>query len=154
MSRELRETIADWLMLIGAVAVVVSLFLTWSHQLPLAFRRAWAGPELAGVAANPTAWQVYSLADVCLALVAAGLVLVAFLGTRRARVIALVPLIVALVFVRHAAVRPPTNGLDLQSPRPGAAAVADHATSGFGETLATIGLGAGLAGLVVSFTAD
>jgi hypothetical protein len=154
VSRELRETIADWLMLIGAVVLLVSLFLTWSHQLPPAFRRAWPAPALAGVAPNPTAWQVYSIADVCLALTSAGLVLVAFVGTRRARVIALAPVVLALVFVLHAAAHPPTNGLDLHTPPPGGVAVADRPASGFGETLATAGLAVALAGLALSFTAD
>jgi hypothetical protein len=152
VSRALRETIADWLMVLGAVVLFISLFLTWSHQLPPAFRAQFAGtPALAGVPRTPTAWQVYSVADVCLALVVAVLLAVAFVGTRRARLLVLLPVGVALAFTVHAAGVPPTNGVALALP---AGAVADHATSGAGETVALFALGTALAGLALSFTAD
>lgn len=149
MSREVRETIADWLMVLGAVVLVISLFLTWSHQLPHAFASQFAGtPALAGVPKAPTAWQVYSAADVCLALVAATLVAVAFVGTRKARLLALIPAGLALAFVVHAAGVPPTNGITAVSALP------DHATPGAGETVAMAALATALAGLTLSFTAD
>lgn len=126
---------ADWLMLVGAIVLVLSLFFTWSHQ------RA-----LAGMARDPTGWQVYSTADVLLALLAAALVYVSFLGTRRARALALVPVAVGLAFVIHALGVPPTNGA--------LAAGADQAGSGAGEIVALIGLGVAVTGLLLSFTAD
>ena len=71
MSRAVREAVADWLMLLAALVLVLSLFLTWSHQFPVQLRGVIA---LRGVPRDPTGWQVYSVADVCLALVAYGLV--------------------------------------------------------------------------------
>jgi hypothetical protein len=142
VSKTLREAIADWLMLLGAAALLVSLFLVWSHQAP---PRVLA---LHGVPRNPTAWQVYSVADVLLALVAAGLVFVAFLGTRPARIVALAAAGTALAFVVRASDVAPTNGLNLP------ALMAAHARSGTGEVVALVGLGVALAGLAVSFTAD
>jgi hypothetical protein len=144
VSKALREAIADWLMLLGAVVLLLSLFLTWSHQLPA----HWRGlVELRGVPRDPTAWQVYSVADVCLALVAAALVFVSFLGTRRARLAAVGAVGVALAFVVRATDVPPTNGVGL-------ALLTNHPHSGPGETVALVALGLGIAGLALSFTAD
>ena len=126
---------ADWLMLVGAVVLVLSLFFTWSHQ-----------GALAGTPRNPTGWQVYSTADVLLALLAAALVYVSFLGTRRARALALVPVAVGLAFVIHALGVPPTNGA--------LTAASARAASGVGEVVALIGLGVAVTGLLLSFTAD
>lgn len=153
MSRPLREGIADWLMLLGAVVLAVSLFFAWSHQFSPAFAAQWRG-ALRGVPRDPTGWQVYSIADVCLLLVAAVLVLVSFVGTRRARLAALVPAGIALAFVIHAMGTPPTNGADVATTIGGIAAVANHARSATGETLAVIGLAVAVAGLGLSFTAD
>jgi hypothetical protein len=144
VSRNLREAIADWLMVLGAAVLVLSLFLVWSHQLPAHWRPVIA---LRGVPRDPTGWQVYSVADVYLALVAAALLFVAFVGTRRARLVALLPLGIALAFVIHAAAVPPTNGLAL-------ALLTSHPRSGSGETVALVALGLGALGLAVSFTAD
>jgi hypothetical protein len=151
VSRELREAIADWLMLVGALLLVVSLFCTWSHQFSPAFATQWRGAvPLRGVARDPTGWQVYSIADVALALVAAILVLVSFVGTRRARLAALVPVALGLAFVVHALSVPPTHGVELLA----AAATTNHPTSGFGETLALVALATAVIGLTLSFTAD
>ena len=136
MSRGLREAVADWLMLVGAVVLVVSLFLAWSHQHPVA-------GAAAGIPRDPTGWQVYSAADVLLALLGAALVYVSFLGTRRARGIAVLPAAIGLAFVIHALGVPPTNGAGLQ-----------RAGSGAGEVVALIGLGCATLGLALSFTAD
>jgi hypothetical protein len=141
VSKALREAIADWLMLLGAAALLVSLFLAWSHQSP---------PDLValrGVPRDPTAWQVYSVADVLLALVTATLVFVAFLGTRIARLVAIVPVGIAMAFVVRASSVPPTNGVAL-------ALLTNHPRGGTGETVALVGLGVALAGLALSFTAD
>jgi len=149
VSRELREVVADWLMLAGALVLAVSLFLTWSHQFSPAFAAAWAGsPVLRGVPRDPTAWQVYSVADVCLAVLAAAIVYVAVTGTRRARVVVLVAAGVAMAFVVHALAVPPTAGLNL----PSGPAVPDRPSSGAGEVLALVALGTALAGLALSFT--
>src|SRR5579859_5692357 len=97
-------------MVLGAAVLVLSLFLVWSHQLPAQWRSVIA---LRAVPRDPTGWQVYSVADVYLAVVAAALVFVAFLGTRMARLVALVPVLVALAFVIRASDVPPTNGVAL-----------------------------------------
>jgi len=144
LSRAFREAVADWMMLLGAVVLVLSLFLVWSHQFPAPLRGVLA---LRGVPRDPTGWQVYSAADVCLAMVAATLVFVAFLGTRRARLVALVPVGIAMAFVVRAMSVPPTNGV-------GVAFLSNHPTSAAGETVALIALGLGMAGLALSFTAD
>jgi hypothetical protein len=139
-------------MVLGALVLLISLFLTWSHQLSPAFRAQFAGtPALIGVPRAPTAWQVYSIADVGLALVVAMLLGVAFVGTRRARLLALIPIGIALAFVIHAASVPPTNGVALVLPPGG---VPDHPASGAGETVALVALGTAVAGLALSFTAD
>ncbi len=155
MSRELREAIADWLMLVGAVALAGSLFFVWSHQFSPAFAAEWGrvGP-LRGVPRDPTGWQVYSIADVCLFLVAIALVLVSFVGTRAARFVALVVVAIALAFVLHAMSAPPTVGLDVATQAGGVPSPANHPTSAVGELLAIIGLGVAALGLGLSFTAD
>jgi hypothetical protein len=131
--RDLREVIADWLILLGAVALAVSLFLPWSHQ-----------HVAGGTASDPTAWQVYSIVDGCLAVLAAGLALVAMIGGRVRRLVLVIASGVALAFTIHAHTRPPTNGAVLEA----------HASPGAGETVAIVGLGAAVAGLALSFTTD
>ena len=142
MRRDIRELTADWLMLLGAVALLVSLFLPWSHQR---FPRT---AILAGVPLDPTAWQVYSVLDVGLAGLVAALAAVAAIGGRVRRLLVLGAAAVALAFAVHARASPPTNGLAvpgavIQPPRPGD-----------GETVAIAGLGVAIAGLALSFTAD
>ena len=152
----MRETIADWLMLISALTLFGSLFLTWSHQFSPAFYAEWGGSSaLAGVPRDPTAWQVYSVVDVLLALSAGALLAVALRGGRAPRWLTLLAFVIALAFVLHAASDPPTNGTDLL----GAAAQAPGYTpnmprAGAGETVAIAALGLGIAGLVLSLSAD
>jgi hypothetical protein len=141
VSRGVREAVADWLMLLGAIVLALSLFMAWSHQPP--------GPGAvaqAGVPRDPTGWQVYSAADVLLAALAIALVYVSFLGTRAARAAALVPVALGLAFVVHALSVPPTNGAAVSGViQPG---------SGAGEVVAIAGLVVAMAGLGLSFTAD
>jgi hypothetical protein len=127
-----RERTGDLLILAGGAALFVSLFLTWSHQPVL----------LAGAPRNPTGWQVYSAVDVIFALLATALVAVALVGGRRARLGVLAAVGIAVAFVLHALSVPPTD----------AAAVAGAASSGAGELVAIAGLGAAVAGLILSFT--
>jgi hypothetical protein len=157
LSKENLEVIADWMLLAGALLLFGSLFLTWSHQIsPTLGAMFGTADALQGVPANPTAWQVYSAADVLLAALAAGLLGVAMYGTRTLRMVALGFGFVGLVFVIHAIASPPTNGVgNLFNPAnsmpqylpidPGA---------GLGETLALFGLLGAIAGLVISFAAD
>jgi hypothetical protein len=140
VSRGLREAVADWLMLLGALVLVLSLFMVWSHQRPP------AGVALTGIPRNPTGWQVYSAADVMLAALAAGFVYVSFLGTRLARASVLVPAAAGVAFVVHALSVPPTDGLAVPGGVP--------AGSGVGEVVAIIGLLIAMTGLILSFTAD
>ncbi len=156
MTRENREVLADWLIVVGTLALFISLFLTWSHQFSRLFLLEFGRADLLrGVPHNPTAWQVYSAADVVLAFLCVGFVAAAFFGTRPIRIVAAAGGAVALGFTLHALSSPPTNGANIfraaysvpQYASPGA-------TAGVGETVAIIGLVLALAGLAVSFTAD
>lgn len=110
---------------------------------------------LRGVPHNPTAWQVYSAADVVLALLAIALVAVAMLGTRPVRVAATAAGAVALGFTLQALSTPPTNGADIFHAVYSVAQYASPgATAGPGGTVATLGLLLALGGLALSFTAD
>lgn len=156
MSKETREVVADWLIVLGAVVLFASLFLTWSHQFSRLFLLTFGSSDLLrGVPRDPTAWQVYSAADAVLALLAIALVAVAMVGTRTIRIAATGASAVALGFTFHALSAPPTNGANIfhaaysvpQYASPGA-------TAGAGETVAILGLLLALGGLALSFTAD
>jgi hypothetical protein len=156
VTAEHREVVADWLIVLGALLLFVSLFLTWSHQFSPAFLLEFGTSVLLrGVPRNPTAWQVYSAADIVLALLAAALVATALVGTRAIRLAATGAAAVALGFAFHALSSPPTNGANIfraaySVPR----YASPGATAGVGETLAIIALLLALAGLAVSLTAD
>jgi hypothetical protein len=154
VSKGLRETIADWLLAFAAPLLALSLFLSWSHQFSASFAARYR-PALQGVPRDPTAWQVYSIADVFLAVVAVALLALALWGGRARRLVVALLLAVALAFTVHAASVPPTNGavvFDSSSRPPGY--VANGATSGAGETVALIALILGAAGVALSFTVD
>jgi hypothetical protein len=153
VSKEDQEATANWLILVGALALFGSLFLTWSHQLttPLLTVFGPLSPALQGVPADPTAWQVYSAADVVLALLAAGLVASAVIGSRAARQCAAVAAVLAVIFVVHAIAAPPTNGVLLSDPSqsiPNYLSITPGA--GVGETVALLALLLALAGLLLS----
>lgn len=156
MSKGLRETISDWLMAISGPLLLGSLFLTWSHQISTGVRaRYGATAALAGVPVDPTAWQVYSGADVLLAAVAGGLMAVALWGGRARRIALALALVVAVVFVVHAMSVPPTNGATIFDPTltpPGYGA--NPVSSGTGEVLALVALGLGSLGVGLAFTVD
>lgn len=156
MTRENRETIADWLMVLGATGLFASLFLTWSHQFSAAFLAKWGSSGvLAGVPHDPTAWQVYSVSDVLLALLATALVAVALAGNRRARLGMLPAVVIGLAVVWHALGDPPTNGASVYAPNLSSLGYfPDSPSAGAGEIVAIAGLGLMLVGLVLSFTAD
>ena len=100
-------------------------------------------------------WQVYSLADVVLALLAIVLVAVAMLGTRSIRVAATAAAAVALGFTFHALSAPPTKGANIFRPAYSVPQYASPgASAGAGETIAIVGLLLALGGLALSFTAD
>lgn len=143
-------------MLFGAVLLFVSLFLTWSHQLPRSLLDAFAnGPAIRGVPRDPTAWQVYSVADVLLALLSAALAVAALRGRSRwARISALVAVGVALAFTVHARSVAPTNGLLLVDPSNSPAYLPHTATPGLGETVAIVALSLAAAGLLLSLGVD
>ena len=156
MNAEHREVLADWLIVISGLVLLGSLFLTWSHQFSPSFLAQFgSSAQLRNIPRNPTAWQVYSAADVLLALLGGGLIVVALIGSRPARIAALLGSIVALAFTIHALGRPPTNGANLFDP---ALSVPnyfpDSPDAGAGETVAIIALTAAIAGLGLSFTAD
>jgi hypothetical protein len=156
VSKAVRETISDWLMAISGPLLLGSLFLTWSHQISTGLRARYGETAaLAGVPSHPTAWQVYSSADVLLALVAGGLIVVALWGGRARRIALALALVVAVVFVAHALSVPPTNGVLLYDPTltpPGYSANA--VSSGTGEVLALVALGLGSLGVGLAFTVD
>jgi hypothetical protein len=156
VSKGTRETISDWLMAVAGPILLGSLFLTWSHQFSAAFlARYGSSSALQGVPHDPNAWQVYSAADVLLALVAAGLMAVALWGGRALRLAVALGVAVGLAFTIHALSVPPTNGAELfdptttppgytpSSPRPGT-----------GEALAVLALVCGAAGVLLSYSAD
>jgi hypothetical protein len=151
---ERRERIADWLIVGGAVLLVVSLFLTWSHQFSARFLAQWGSSDaLRGVPHDPTAWQVYSAADVLLALLAAALVAVAIAGRHLARLVAVIAGAAAVAFVVHAMAHPPTNGANIFDPDLTVPALASNSpAAGPGETVALLALVLALVGLVLSLT--
>jgi hypothetical protein len=110
---------------------------------------------LRGVPRDPTAWQVYSAADVLFALLVVALLAVTMLGLRRLRIIVAACAAAALVFTLHALSSPPTNGATIFNP---AYSVPHYASPGAsaagGETLAILALLMALAGLALSFTSD
>jgi hypothetical protein len=149
-----REVMADWLMLLAGPILLGSLFLTWSHQFSRQFLVQYGGSAaLQGVPRDPSAWQLYSAADVLLALLAVGLVAAALRGTRNARVALVIPLIVAVAFTIHALSDPPTHGGDIFNATLGRY-VADFPAAGVGEVVALAALALGAAGVLLSFTAD
>ena len=156
MSNDRRELVADWLVIVGAIGLFISLFLPWSHQFSAAFLAEWGASDLLrGVPHDPTAWQVYASTDVLLALLAIALVVVALKGSRRVRAGAAAAAAVGLAFTLHALSTPPTNGANIFDP---SLSVPNYfpntATAGIGETLAVIAIVVSLIGLVLSFTAD
>jgi hypothetical protein len=123
--------------LTGATLVVISLFLPWSHQLPAAIRHAFPRAALYGIAAHPTAFQVYAIAGEVL-LVAAVVSAVAGLWDQRPlQVAAFLAATVGLAFSAHALASAPTAGLLLA--RSGRAYVHVGARAGAGEALALVG---------------
>lgn len=156
MGKGKREAIADWLMVLGALILFASLFMTWSHQFSPSFLARYGhSTALQDVPHDPTAWQLYSVADVLLAVLAAGVLTVALRGSRVGRFAVLLGLAFALAFVIHAAGTPPTNGADLFDPSLHPPAYSpDRPTAGAGEVVALVGLGVGAVGVMLSLKAD
>ena len=139
-------------MVVGGAALLAALFLTWSHQFPPSLRSVPAlSIALKGVPSSATAWQVYSIADVLLAVLAAALVVVALAGHRGARIAVGLAAAVGLAFALHAMSVPPTNGLDVVNPAaPGRSYInGAYARAGVGETVAVAGLAVGLVGALL-----
>lgn len=143
-------------MVVSGLGLLASLFLPWSHQLSASVIAQYgASAALEGVPRNPDAWQLYSAVDVLFALLAAGVMAAALRGGRPSRLILLAGLLIGAAFTVHALGTPPTNGVQLYDPSltpPGYTPTSP--TAGPGETLALAGLGVGLAGVLLSFTAD
>jgi hypothetical protein len=156
LSKENRESISDWLIVLGALGLFGSEFMTWSHQFSAPFLSEFGQSVLLnGVPRNPTAWQVYSAADVLLALLAGALAGVALRGKWLwSRVTALAAVGVALAFVVHAQGYAPTNGVLFSDPNNPSAYLPHTATSGTGEVVAIVGLAAAAAGLLLSLGVD
>jgi hypothetical protein len=141
-------------MVAAAVLLLISLFLVWSHQLSATVVTRYGGTAtFSGTPRNPDAWQVYTSADVILALVSVGLVVAALRGGRTFQMVLIAAVAIALAFVVHALGTPPTNGASVFNPATGSY-VATGARAGIGVTVAVIALAAGAAGLLLSFTAD
>jgi hypothetical protein len=151
-----REAVADWLMVIAAPLLAGSLFLAWSHQFSASYwARYGSTAALRGIPRNPSAWQVYSVSDVLLALTAVALLAVALRGGRAARLVVGTGVAIALAFTLHALSAPPTDGENVFDPSLTPPAYTPNSpTSGPGETVALVGLGLGLAALALSLTAD
>lgn len=151
------QLIAGWLTLIGAAGLFLSLFLTWSHQLPSSVLAvSGTSPALRGVPRDPTAWQVYSIMDVVLALLAVAVMVVALVGRSRwPRVGVLLAGVAASAFIAHALSSPPTNGVLVLNPVATAPRyLSSAATSGAGEVLALVSLALAGAGLLLSLATD
>lgn len=152
----MRETVSDWLMALSALLLLGSLFLTWSHQFSRSFLARWGSTSvLQGIPHDPNAWQVYSAADVLLALVAGGLLAVALGGGRVRRLVLALALAVALAFTVHALGTPPTDGAVVFEPSLNPPAYApDSPTAGPGEYVALLALLLGIGGVALSFTVE
>jgi hypothetical protein len=141
-------------MVVAAVALVVSLFLVWSHQLSASLIARYGSTGVFdGVPRAPDAWQVYTAADVLLTLVAVGLLAAALLGDRTLRLVLLAVVAIGLAFVVHAIGTPPTNGADIFDPHTGHY-VATGAGSGSGEVVALVALALAATALIVSLASD
>jgi hypothetical protein len=150
----MRETVADWTMMAAAVLLLISLFLVWSHQLSTAVVARYAGTgAFDGIPRSPDAWQVYTTADVLLALLAVGMVVAALRGGRALRMVLTAGVTIALAFVVRALGTPPTNGANVFDPATGRS-VATGAHAGVGVTVALVALAIAAAALLLSFTAD
>jgi hypothetical protein len=156
VSKDNRSVVADWLMLLSGLLLVISLFLTWSQLSPAYLALADKLGTLQGVPHDPTGWQVFSAADVLLAVLAATLLGVALTGGRTARICTLVACFVALGFTIHAASVPPTNGAPsaFQPSFDVPSSVAPSPSPGAGETVAIVALIGAICGLSVSLTTD
>ncbi len=156
LGRNARGLLADWMIMGAAVILFGSLFLTWSHQLsPSLLARYGGSAALRGIPHDPTAWQVYSIADVLLAGLAVALGVIAAAGGRTARLVACGAAAIGLAFTLHATSTPPTNGVNIVNPALSPPAYfANSPSAGVGSTIAFVALVVALAGLVLSFTAD
>ena len=156
MSKDNGSLFADWLSLLSGLLLFISLFLTWSRLSPAYVALGDKLRALQGIPHDPTAWQVYSAADVALAVLAFALVAVALTGGRTARTATLVACVLALAFTIHAVSVPPTNGAT-SAFRPGlgvASYVPPSPAPGAGETAAIIALVGAIGALSVSLTAE
>jgi hypothetical protein len=156
VTKDDRSVIADWLVLFSAVMLGISLFLAWSRLSPAYIARANKLQALQTIPHSPTAWQVYSTADVLLLLLTVALLGVALAGPRRARICTLMACVLAFAFTIHAEASPPTNGAatDFRPSLAGSSYVAPAPTPGAGETAAIIALVAAIGGLTLSLTTD
>ena len=156
LSKQTRERVADWLIVAGALALLGSLFLTWSHQFSPSFLNTFGSSELLdGVPRNPTAWQVYSTMDIVLTLLALAMAASAVFGARPWRVGVMFAALVGLAFTLHAISAPPTDGANIFNQSLSVPAYQPPgSTPGVGETAALIGLVVAIVGLLLSFTAD
>jgi hypothetical protein len=155
MSRRVKLA-GELITIAGALVLFGSLFLSWSHQFSRGFLAEWgAAPVLAGVPRDPTAWQLYSVADVLLAMLAGALAAAALAGGRRARLLALAASGVALAFTVHALNVAPTNGAEFFQPMRGTPGyVANMPTAGAGEAVAIIALATAIVGLLLTIVTD
>ncbi len=140
----------------GALVLFGSLFLTWSHQLSPSLLARFAGSDvLRGIPRDPTAWQVYSIVDVLLAVLAGAMAVIAAVGGRTARLTVSGAAAIGLAFVLHATSTPPTNGANIVNPAlTPPAYYANSPSAGIGATIAACALVVALTGLALSFTAD
>jgi hypothetical protein len=141
-------------MIAAGVLLLISLFLVWSHQLSaVVVRRYAADGTFAGIPRNPDAWQVYTSADVLLALLAVGLIAAGLRGGRTIRMVVTGAVAIALAFVVHALGTPPTNGASVFASTT-RSYVATGAHAGIGVTVALVALALAASALLLSFTAD
>jgi hypothetical protein len=143
-------TTGDGLSGVGGLMLLVALFLPWSHQLPPSVLERFGGSSgLAGIPANPNAWQVYNTMQWVLVILAAVLITAWANAGWRPRLIRGGLVVVAGAFVLHALIVAPTDGLPLASGGTPAHYLASAAGSGAGERFALVGLLTALIGLAL-----
>jgi hypothetical protein len=144
------------MLIVAGVALAAALFLPWSHQFSATILTRYGHSQaLAGVPRAPDAWQVYSIVDALLLVLALALALTPRIAGRRGRLVVAGFVVVALAFTVHALKRAPTNGaLIVNTATSPATYLPNSPKPGTGEDLAAVALGLAILGIALSFTAD
>jgi hypothetical protein len=151
-----RARLSGTMLLIAAAALAAALFLPWSHQFSATILTRYGHSQaLSGVPRAPDAWQVYSIVDSLLLVLALALALTPRIAGRRGRLVVAGFVVVALAFTVHALKTAPTDGALIVNTGTSPATYLPNAPRpGTGEDLALVALGLAIVGVALSFTAD